>query len=408
MRQPGRLVKIGLLFILLLSTVVAYTANHHSDMSTTVQAQTQTATQPPPSVTQAPTTQAITVPPTVALTEVPTAPVIPSPTEILNSMTLEEKVGQLFFARCPTVGATEHISQYALGGYIFFARDFQGQTMATMQAKLQSFQSATKVKMFLGVDEEGGSVNRVSLYNAFRTAPFLSPQALFELGGFELIRTDATEKAALLKLLGINLNFAPVCDVSTDPSNYIYKRSFGRSAEETAQFVTTVVQQNQAAQMGSVLKHFPGYGACADTHTSLVHDERPIEQFRSIDFLPFKAGIAAGAPFVLVAHNIVHAVDPTFPASLSPAVHTLLRNELGFAGLIITDDIAMGAIAQYTNDSNAAVLAVKAGNDMLISSNYPQQIPSVIAAVRSGELSETQINDAVLRILTLKRQLNII
>lgn len=328
--------------------------------------------------------------------------------QLLSSMTLEEKVGQMFIARCPAENASILASQYHLGGYILFARDFQNQTPETLRAAIQSYQDASTVNLLIGVDEEGGAVNRMSLQPTFRSAAFPSAQALYAQGGFEAIRADAAEKAALLKSVGINVNFAPVCDVSTDPANYIYGRSFGRSPQETAAYVQTVVTEMNAGGMGSVLKHFPGYGPNQDTHTDVAHDPRALEQFRTNDFLPFQAGIAAGAPCVLVSHNIMLAADSGAPASLSPAVHNLLREELGFSGVIITDDLAMGAIQKYTTDANAAVMAVLAGNDMLTCTNFSQQIPSVIAAVQSGQIPVERINDSVLRILKWKQQLGLI
>lgn len=328
--------------------------------------------------------------------------------DLIDSMTLEEKVGQLFMVRCPVENAAALAQQYALGGYILFSRDFQNETPETAAAKIQSFQDVSKIKMLIGVDEEGGSVSRISCFPAFRAAPFSAPRLLYKLGGLELITTETQEKAALLKSLGVNVNFAPVCDVSTNPADFIYKRSLGLGAEETSAFVRASVETHGQAGVGCVLKHFPGYGSNADTHFDVAHDERPLEAFRGVDFLPFRAGIEAGAPCVLVSHNIMTAVDGESPASLSPAVHTLLREELGFDGVVITDDLAMGAIQKYTSDQNAAVMAVKAGNDMLICTNFAQQIPGVIAAVQSGELTEERVDQSVLRILRWKTQLGLI
>ena len=137
------------------------------------------------------------------------------------------------------------------------------------------------------VDEEGGKVNRVSRYPAFRQAPFPSSQVLYENGGFDAVRLDTLEKSRLLKSLGINVNFAPVCDISQDPADFIYDRSFGKDASLTSAYVETAVQAMKEEQMGCVLKHFPGYGNNADTHTGISYDRRPYETFTSSDFLPF-------------------------------------------------------------------------------------------------------------------------
>ena len=197
-----------------------------------------------------------------------------------------------------------------------------------------------------------------------------SPQALYSEGGFDRITSDTAEKDALLRDLGINVNFAPVCDVSTDPSDFIYARSFGMDAEQTGEYVRTVVTQMVSDKTGMVLKHFPGYGNNADTHTGIAIDERPMDTFRQSDFLPFQAGIASGAQSVLVSHNVVNCMDADRPASLSAEVHRILREELGFDGVILTDDLIMDAIRDYTGGENAAVLAVQAGNDMLTSSDF--------------------------------------
>lgn len=337
------------------------------------------------------------------------AAVPPDPAEnFLLAMSLEEKVGQMFLSRCPVENGAAIAAQYALGGYLLFARDFVNQTPEGVSAVIQSYQAASKIRMFVGVDEEGGTVNRISQFSAFRSVPFPSPRALYDAGGYDAVAADAGEKAALLKSLGVNINFAPVCDVSVNPADFIYNRALGLDAQSTAQFVEVVVNTYNAAGLGSVLKHFPGYGGNGDTHVDLVHDPRPLDVFRSCDFLPFQAGIQAGAPCVLVAHNIMQAVDGERPASLSPAVHQLLREELGFGGVIITDDLAMGAVKQYAEDTHAAVQAVLAGNDMLICTNFAQQIPAVLAAVQTGVISQERIDESVLRILRWKIQLGLI
>ena len=216
------------------------------------------------------------------------------------------------------------------------------------------------------------------------------------------------DKSILLRNLGINLNLAPVCDVSTDPQDYIYARSFGQPASETAQYVTTVVEAMNGQQMGSTLKHFPGYGNNTDTHEGVARDTRSYETFTQSDFLPFEAGIAANASAVLVSHNIVECMDDQSPASLSPAVHSILRNDLGFNGIIMTDDLSMEAILQYTDGQSAAVQAVLAGNDMICCTDYATQIPAVIDAVNEGTIPQDRIDQAVVRILCQKIQLGII
>ena len=328
--------------------------------------------------------------------------------ELLAGMTLEEKVGQLFIARCPETDAASKVTQYHLGGYILFARDFTGKTKEEVTAAIQSYQNEAKISLLIGVDEEGGTVNRVSKNTNLRKTLFASSQELYTAGGWDMIQSDTQEKCQLLQSLGINLNFAPVCDVSQDPQDFIYARSFGQDAEQTAEYVRTVVQAMSQEQMGSVLKHFPGYGNNSDTHTGIAYDERPIERFVNSDFLPFQAGIDAGADMVLVAHNVVSCMDGQVPASISLPVHNILRNELGFDGVIITDDLVMEGVRQFAGDAEIAVRAVQAGNDMLCCTDFEVQVPAVIKAVETGEITEERLNESVLRILKMKIKLGII
>lgn len=333
----------------------------------------------------------------------------PDPAEVYaDSLTLEQQVAQLFFARCPDVQAAELAAQYDIGGYILFGRDFENQTPDSLRETIASYQQAAATPMLIGVDEEGGTVVRVSAYPAFRADRFQSPQALFAEGGLERIQSDTKEKDTLLASLGINVNLAPVCDVSTSPSDFINARAFGQDAQATSDYVRTVVEQMKTDSMGMVLKHFPGYGSNVDTHTGIAQDNRPLEQFRSSDFLPFTAGIEAGAQAILVCHNIVSCMDGTLPASLSPAVHQVLREELGFDGVVMTDDLVMQAITDYTGDADAAVLAVQAGNDMLISSDFVTQYNAVLTAVQNGTISETAIRDSAVRVLRWKIELGLI
>ena len=157
-----------------------------------------------------------------------------------------------------------------------------------------------------------------------------------------------------------------------------------------------------------MLKHFPGYGSNRDTHTGVVTDVRPWEQFESCDLLPFKAGIEAGASAVLVSHNIVTCLDGNLPASLSPAVYDLLRQELGFTGVAITDDLAMDAVEDYARGGSAAVMALQAGADIVLTDKPEENIAQVRAALDSGELSSQRLQEAVLRILLWKLELGVI
>ena len=349
---------------------------------------------------------AVEPPPPATEPEPPADPV----EELLTSMTLEEKVGQLFFVRCPAENAAEDVSAYHLGGYILFGRDTKDKTADALIQTIQSYQDAAAVPLLIGVDEEGGTVVRVSSNPHLRASKFQSPQKLFAGGGMEAVTADAREKDILLDALGFNVNLAPVADVSTDPGDFIYNRAFGRDAAATADYVSAVTAQMAADGMGSVLKHFPGYGNNADTHTGIAVDDRPYEDFVNGDFLPFLAGMEAGGSTtaVLVSHNIVECMDAELPASLSPNVHRILREELDFDGVVMTDDLAMDAVAAYAEDGAVAVMALEAGNDLVLTTDYRTQIPKVKEAVENGELDESVIDTACRRVLQWKQALGLL
>ena len=334
----------------------------------------------------------------------------------LASMTLAEKVGQLFFLRCPSSGAEAAVAQYHLGGILLFTQDYKDAsgnwlTQDAFAEKLAALQDAaesdTGIPLLIGSDEEGGTVTRASRNPNLFPSKFPSPQSLFETVGLEGLLADTQQYNSRLHSLGITVNFAPVCDVSTNPKDFIYERSFGQNAQTTADYIAQVVAAMSDAGIASVLKHFPGYGNNVDTHTGIAVDERPYEQFLAEDYLPFAAGIDAGAPFVLVSHNIVTCLDSSYPASLSAAWHEQLRSHLGFEGVILTDDLDMGAVKAYADGGNIAVLALQAGNDMIVCSDLTQ-IGAVIAAVQDGTLSEKTIDSACRRVLAAKQSLLLI
>ena len=324
--------------------------------------------------------------------------------KILASMTLEQKVGQMFVVRRPQDDAVamQAVTDYHIGGFTLYAVDFANRTPDDVRALLASYQQASPIPMFIAADCEGGGVVRASKYPAFRSQPFPSPRELIAQGGMDAVRADTLEKADLLLDLGVNFNYAPVCDMSGNPDCFIFKRTASHDPAVTAEFATTVVSaMNQKGLVGSI-KHFPGYGDNVDTHTSIAHDDRDMETFLTSDLAPFRAGIAAGAPVVMVAHNIVSCMDPDTPASLSLPVHKLLREQMGFEGLIMTDSLDMNAITLYTGDRASAVQAVLSGNDLLCCSSYWHQYPAVLDAVRDGTIPEEMIDTAVRRILTCK------
>ena len=323
-------------------------------------------------------------------------------------MSVEERVGQLFLARCPDVSAVGDVQTYHLGGYILFARDFEYYTPEEVAAAVASYQQAAAVPMLIAVDEEGGTVNRVSRYPQFRESPFPSPRSLVAQGGTEAVLAAEAEKSRLLSSLGVNVNMAPVCDVTDDPWAFMYNRSLGLAPEETGAVIASMVQTMADNGVGAVLKHFPGYGNNTDTHTGIAVDDRPLEPLESADLVPFAMGMDAGAGAVLVSHTFVNCLDTELPASLSPAVHAYLREQMGFDGVIVTDDLVMQAITDLYGAGEAAVLAVLAGNDLLCSSEYSVQYTAVLQAVKEGRIPEDLLNAAAARVLQWKYDLGLL
>ena len=354
-----------------------------------------------------PSAQVTTQSPTQVPTQAPTLP--PDPVDLLLSgLTTEEKVGQLFLARCRKETAAEDIAQYHLGGLVLFDRDTEDETPESLRQTLEHYQKAATIPLLIAVDEEGGSVVRISDKPAFRDAPFSSPRSLYEGGGMEALRTAEVEKDALLSDLGINVNLAPVCDITTDPAAFLYDRSLGQSPELTCQWVQIAVEEGQTYGIGCVLKHFPGYGNNADTHVGIAIENRSLEELEAQDLLPFAAGMEAGCGAVMVSHIQVTALDAEYPASLSPAVHRYIRETMGYNGVLVTDDLVMDAISVPYGVGEAAVLAVLAENDLLISSDFPEQYAAVLEAIREGRISEEQIDNAVRRILLWKQSLGLL
>ncbi len=323
---------------------------------------------------------------------------------LLDSMTTEEKVGQLILVRVDqdTNTAIENIQKYHIGGYVLFASEFEDRDMTSAKEYINSLQAASNIPLTIAVDEEGGTVVRVSKFKQYRSEKFGSPRELLLQNNVE---ADTTERCELLSSLGINLNLAPVADISTDKSDFIYYRSAG-DLESAVEYVKTFV--SSSIGVGTTLKHFPGYGGNADTHTSAVTDTRDYSIFTERDFLPFSAGIEAGADYIMVSHNTVLCMDPEYPASLSPEVHRILREELGFDGIITTDDLSMDAIADNYGIGEAAVLAFEAGNDVICTSELQKTYEAILSAVNSGRISIEHLNESVRRILDWKTNEGII
>ena len=343
---------------------------------------------------------------TVPETTVPEETLPPDPVEkLMASMTLEEWVGQLFLVGVDPANVHRHIETCKPGGLLLFASDFESNTAAE---KIGLWQSSSRIPLLIAVDEEGGTVTRVSCYPYYRDSKFSSPRKLYAQGGLERILETEPEKCRLLTSLGVNVNLAPVVDVTTDPSTFMYQRSLGEDADTTGEFTAGMVEVMNAHGIGNALKHFPGYGNNVDTHTGIAVDSRSMEEFETKDLIPFQAGIDAGCDAILVSHTIVEAFDPELPASLSPAVHRYLREEMGFEGVIMTDDLIMEAITDQYGAGEAAVMAVLAGNDLLCCTTFEAQYEAVLAAVYEGRIPFDTVRNAVRNVLEWKLEIRLI
>ena len=317
----------------------------------------------------------------------------------LKNMSIDQKIGQLLLVRYPEEEQKDVLKKYQFGGYLFFAKDFRNKTKDEVISMINDLQSASKIPILTAVDEEGGIVVRVSSNPNLRSERFLSSQKLYELGGFDKIKEDTIEKSNLLKELGLNLNLAPVVDVSTNKDDYMYERSIGQNSDITAEYAKTVISASKGSGVSYTLKHFPGYGNNIDTHTASSIDNRSLDDIEKNDLPPFKAGIEAKAEAILVSHNIVDSIDNKNPASISPKVHKLLRKNLNFSGIVITDDLEMGATKDIEDKSVKAILA---GNDLLIVTDYLESINEIKNAINNKIITENDLDKKVLKILEWK------
>lgn len=328
----------------------------------------------------------------------------------MSEMSLEEKIGQMMLSSCPDDFGGDLARKYYLGGYLLFGKDFQKKDKDEVINDISILTNSQDIPMIIAADEEGGDVVRISSKPFLSDHEFKSPRQLYSEGKMKSIEDDALEKAQLMRSLGVNVNLAPVCDISTDPYDFMYSRSLGQNAKITSEFVQKVTKISQDNGVSAALKHFPGYGNNEDTHTGIAIDKREMSEFEKNDFLPFKAGIDEGAHMVLVSHNIVNCMDDSMPASLSPKVIKILREKLGFTGIVVTDDLSMQAIGKYTGAYTPAVLAVLAGNDMLTISEgmLDESVTSIKKAVEEKVIDQKIIDRSVMRILAWKYSKNML
>jgi beta-N-acetylhexosaminidase len=320
--------------------------------------------------------------------------------EIVKNMSIFEKIGQMFIGRYDKNTAEDQINKYHIGGFCLFANNLVDHTEEQLINELETVQNKSKIRLTYSVDEEGGTVCRVSLY--FREERFPSPRDSYTKGGINEILSIEKEKRELLKKLDFSVNFAPVADVSTNTSDYIYYRTLGENASLTSDYISSVVDDYVEDEFCCCLKHFPRYGNNRNTHDDVAHDYRDLDYLKQNDLIPFVKAIDHKVPMIMFSHNIVHSIDGDYPASISKKVHDLLRNEYGYTGIIITDSLSMGAIAKYATNVSAGVLAVEAGNDIILTSTFEEHINQVLKAYEEHQIDEALINKAAKRVIAWK------
>ena len=340
---------------------------------------------------------------------------------LLDTMTDEEKIWQLFFVTPEAItnvntatvaGETtkKALEQYPVGGIVYFAKNLEDREQTV--ALLENTQSYAKIPLFLGVDEEGGTVSRVGSNPAMGAKEFPSAQSLGEQADPAAVYQAGQDIGGTLHAIGFNMDFAPVADVSSGASAVIGSRSFGTDPQLCASLVSIMTQSLTAEEIAPCLKHFPGYGsAITDDHYGTSILTKTQEELEACDFLPFSSGIASGAPFVMVSHlSVPEVVGDETPSDLSSKiVSDLLRNKLGFTGVIITDSHQMASITDHYTSGEAAVKALQAGVDMIL---MPQDLQAAFDGVKQalsdGTLMQARIDESVLRILQVKAEYNIL
>lgn len=342
----------------------------------------------------------------------------------LEGMMLREKVSTMFFVRpeslnsgtpfdASSVAVTDHglgvvtdsmratVKAYPVGGVILFAHNIHS------PEQLKAFtDSLHKITRYVCVDEEGGRVARVANNPAFGLPHTGTMETLAARKGKTGVRDAAATIGGYLKQYGFDIDFAPVADVNTNPQNIVIgSRAFSNKPEVAATMVQAYLEGLQKAGIVGCIKHFPGHGdTSADTHFGYAVSQKNLEQLRSCELIPFREGIKAGARMVMTAHISLPAVTGSeIPSTLSPEVlQGILRKELGFDGVIVTDAMEMGAITRQYSTADACVLAVKAGADVLLCvKDYRAAVDAIVASVEAGEIDEPRIDASVRRILAL-------
>lgn len=346
--------------------------------------------------------------------------------EIISGMSAEEKVGQLFIVSLEaldnskgsyyefkevTDAMVRSVAKYNIGGICLFARNIE-QRQQTIKLN-EDIQNISKFPMFITVDEEGGEVSRIGSNTNMLTTPFPPMEEVGNFDDEEYAYNVGSTLGKDIKELGFNVNFAPVADVRTNEYNTeIGSRSFGSDAKLVARMVAQVVKGIEDQGISATLKHFPGHGdAGEDSHKGAVNVENDIDRLRKVEFVPFKAGIKAGVDFVMVSHiSISRITQNTVPASMSSLVlNEMLRRELGFEGIVITDAMDMKSITDNYTSGQAALKAFKAGVDIiLMPDDFQEAYNTILRAVAKGSITEQRLNESVKRIIEMKIRSGII
>lgn len=347
--------------------------------------------------------------------------------DVLGKMSLREKVGQLFIVRpealaensnAETAPATDRvddavinrIEEYPVGGIALFSRNITSAEQLPMF--IFDLQSSSKYPLFIAVDEEGGRVARIANSDFFNVASYKSMEDIGKAGDASKAEEVGRQIGLYLKELGFNLDFAPVADTNTNPQNIVIgDRSYGSDPALVARMVSAQLDGMHDNGIMGTLKHFPGHGDTKDdTHSGYVSIEKTWDELKECELVAFITALPK-ADMVMVSHiTAVNVTSDQLPTSMSETMITgKLRNELGYDGVIITDAMAMGAVADNYTSAEAAVTAVKAGVDIvLMPQNLDEAFNGVINAVTDGEISMARLDESVMRILKLKARYKLI
>lgn len=340
--------------------------------------------------------------------------------DIMENMTLDEKIGQMFMVNLElldnskgkyyehqkfTEKMKKNLEKYPVGGVTFFARNLETRQQTT--ELIEKLQENSKIPLFISVDEEGGDVARVANNDNMRTTKFPSMEEVGEMNNEQYAYNMGSVIASEIKELGFNVDFAPVADVKTNILNTeIGNRSFGDDADLVSRMATKVAEGIQDQGVSATLKHFPGHGDVSeDSHEGSVNVDNDLNRLRKVEFKPFEAGIEAGVDMIMVSHiSISRVTESTEPASVSSLVmKEMLRTEMGFEGIILTDAMNMKAITDLYDAGEAAVKSIKAGVDIVVMPDeLGKAFKAVKKAVEDGKISEKTIDDSVERIIQLK------